>query len=236
MRETEISNLKSKIEKLNSANFELKKTISGFEREHETMKVKIRSLERKNNQYHENVQVTLRSTPILPSCYPRFTHFTLVLQKKVEAEITKIESQLEDVKVQLDQSEASNHVDMNEATDMIALDSDEDVTCVDGETSPVIQRSGSRGGSTGNMPICSESENSNDCLFGGLLSDEESTNRKTATKPEKSTIENPIEPINEKERPKRRYDPSNPPLHSKSEVFLRKLHQAQARFQTDVLS
>merc|ERR1711990_1399954 len=170
------------------------------------MKAKIRSLERQNNHYHENVQ------------------------KKVEAEITKIEADLEDVKVHLDQSEASNHVDMNEAADMIALDSDEDITCVDGEKSPVIQRSGSRGGSAGNMPICSESENSNDCLFGGLVSDDESTNQKSASKPEPSTNEKQKqskEPINKKERPKRRYDPSNPPLHSKSEVFLRKLHEAK---------
>ena len=95
MRETEISNLKSKIEKLNSANFELKKTISGFEREHETMKAKIRSLERQNNHYHENVQVLhLHFTPASPQCCPQFT-----LQKKVEAEITKIEADLEDVKV-----------------------------------------------------------------------------------------------------------------------------------------
>ena len=142
--------------------------------------------------------------------------------------MTKIESQLEDVKFQLDQSEAA--VDMNEATDMIALDSDEDITCVDGEKSPVIQRlSGSRAGSA--VPICSESENSNDCLFGGLVSDEESTNQKPASKQETLTNENPTKSTNEKERPKRRYDPSNPPLHSKSEVFLRKLHQAQASFQ-----
>ena len=57
LRETEISNLKSKIEKLNSANFELKKTISGFEREHENMKAKIRFLERKNNAVADSVQV-----------------------------------------------------------------------------------------------------------------------------------------------------------------------------------
>ena len=44
---------------------------------------------------------------------------------------------------------------MDDATDMIALDSDEDITCADGETSPIIQRSGSRGGSGGSMPICS---------------------------------------------------------------------------------
>ena len=166
--------------------------------------------------------------------------FTLILQKKVEAEITKIEADLEDVKVHLDQSEASNHVDMNEATDMIALDSDEDITCVDGEKSPVIQRSGgSRGGSAGNIPICSESENSNDCLFGGLVSDDESTNQKSASKPEPSTNEKQKqskEPTNQTERPKRRYDPSNPPLHSKSEVFLRKLHEAKASFQIDHLS
>ena len=143
--------------------------------------------------------------------------------------MTKIESQLEDVKFQLDQSEAA--VDMNEATDMIALDSDEDITCVDGEKSPVIQRlSGSRGGSA--VPICSESENSNDCLFGGLVSDEESTNQKPASKPGSSTNEKSKESTNE--RPKRRYDPSNPPLHSKSEVFLRKLHQAQVSFQIEL--
>ena len=143
--------------------------------------------------------------------------------------MTKIESQLEDVKFQLDQSEAA--VDMNEATDMIALDSDEDITCVDGEKSPVIQRlSGSRGGSA--VPICSESENSNDCLFGGLVSDEESTNEKPASKQETSTNEkSKISKESTNERPKRRYDPSNPPLHSKSEVFLRKLHQAQVSFQ-----
>ena len=74
MRETEISNLKSKIEKLNSANFELKKTISGFEREHETMKAKITSLERQNNHYHENVQVLHpHFTPASPQSCPHFT-------------------------------------------------------------------------------------------------------------------------------------------------------------------
>ena len=44
---------------------------------------------------------------------------------------------------------------MNDTTDLIALDSDEDITCADGETSPIIQRSGSRGGLGGSMPICS---------------------------------------------------------------------------------
>jgi len=202
LRETEISNLKSKIETLNAANFELKKTISGFEREHETMKAKIKTLERKNHNDSENVQ------------------------KQVAEAITKIESQLEDVSVRLDQSEAANDVDMNEATDMIALDSDEDITCVDGETSPVIQRSGSRG--SAGMPICSESENSNDCLFGGFASDDDGpSNDKKVHKSETSTNEKPTTSTNQKERPKRRYDPSNPPLFTKSEVFLRKVHEAQ---------
>merc|ERR1712131_42890 len=202
LRETEISNLKSKIETLNAANFELKKTISGFEREHETMKAKIRTLERKNPNDSENVQ------------------------KQVAEAITKIESQLEDVSVRLDQSEAANDVDMNEATDMIALDSDEDITCVDGETSPVIQRSGSRG--SAGMPICSESENSNDCLFGGFASDDDGpSNDKKVHKSETSANEKPTTSTNQKERPKRRYDPSNPPLFSKSEVFLRKAHEAR---------
>ena len=128
--------------------------------------------------------------------------------------------------VRLDQSEAANDVDMNEATDMIALDSDEDITCVDGETSPVIQRSGSRG--SAGMPICSESENSNDCLFGGFASDGDgpSTDKKVH-KSETSANQKPTTSTVQKERPKRRYDPSNPPLFTKSEVFLRKVHEAQ---------
>ena len=75
-------------------------------------------------------------------------------------------------------------------------------------------------------PISESDENSNDCLFGGFASCEETSNQKSEKslaneKPTTSTNQNETK----KERPKRRYDPSNPPLFSKSEVFLRRVYK-----------
>ena len=76
-------------------------------------------------------------------------------------------------------------------------------------------------------PISESDENSNDCLFGGFASGEETSNQKSE-KSKTPANEKPTTSTNQtetkKERPKRRYDPSNPPLFSKSEVFLRRVH------------
>ena len=132
--------------------------------------------------------------------------------------MTKIENRLEEVQVQMDQSSDSKSTTQNEPiknVDVIALDSDdEDATCIDGTTSPIIQRSlSSRGSANQNEELIldTESENSNDCLFKFSTNQQQDDDTK-------------ISALNEKpERHKRRYDPSNPPLHSKSEVYLQKL-------------